>query len=77
MSLSLANFPTTTFIHKDGSNVHLGYQNTYIRMAANTSIAAGLYTLQYSKTGDTNNKYTAVPPLTIVVSNKLCKLATK
>lgn len=77
MSLTLANFLPYTFLHKTGADIHLGYQNTFIQIAANTSIAAGLYTLQYTKTGDTNNKYTAVPPLTIVVSNKLCKLTAK
>ncbi len=77
MSLSLTNYPALTFLHKNGANIHLGYQNTFLQIAANTSIAAGLYTLQYSKTGDTGNKYTAVPPLTIVVSNKLCKLTAK
>lgn len=77
MSLSLSNFGATDFIHKSGADIHLGYQNTYLQIAANTSIQAGLYTLQYTKTGDTNNKYTAVPPLTIVVSNKLCKLTAK
>lgn len=77
MSLILANYPVSSFIHKDGAQVHLGAQNTFLRIAASTGISAGLYTLQYNKTGDTNNKYTAAPPLTIVVSNKLCKLQAR
>lgn len=77
MELALISHPTTSFIHKDGTLVELGVQNAYLRIAASSAVAAGLYTLQYSKTGDTLNKYTAVPPLTIVVSNKQCKLVTK
>lgn len=77
MTLTLTSHPVTNFIHKDGTLVELGVQNTYYRIAANSSVSAGLYTLQYSKTGDTSNKYTGVPPLTVVVSNKQCKLTTK
>jgi hypothetical protein len=77
MTLALSNYLPTDFIHKDGTNVQLGYQNTYYRIAANTNIAAGLYTLQYTKTGDSTPKYTVVPPLTVVVSNALCKLSSR
>lgn len=79
MSVGITNQPALgNFLHKDGTNIKLGYQNTYLRLAASTTIQAGLYTLQYSKTGDaTTPKYTAVPPLTIVVSNKKCALATR
>ena len=77
MSLELNNYPATSFIHKDGASVRLGYQNAYLRLAASSAVQAGLYTLQYDKTGDSNNKYTEVPPLTIVVSNRLCALSTR
>lgn len=77
MSIAISNQVAGNFLHKDGTNIKLGYQNTYLRLAASTSVQAGLFTLQYSKTGDTNNKYTAVPPLTIVVSNTKCKLQTR
>ena len=78
MELTLTSHSDTDFIHKGGSIVQLGSQHTYIKMAANSNnIDAGLYTLQYTKTGDTFNEYTAVPPLTVVVSNKLCALETE
>lgn len=77
MSLTLNNYNPVDYLHKDGTNIHLGYQNTYYRIATSANVVAGLYTLQYSKTGDTNNKYTEAPPLTLVVSNALCKLSTK
>jgi hypothetical protein len=77
MSLNLYNYPVSSFIHKDGASVRLGYQNTFLRLAASSAVQAGLYTLQYTKTGDSNNKYTQIPPLTIVVSNRRCSLSTK
>lgn len=56
----------------------LGSTNGYFRLAANgSSTSAGLYTLQYSKSGDNNNEYTGIPPLTLVVSNKECELVTE
>ena len=77
MTLNLNNYLLTDYLHKDGTTVRLGYQNTYFRIATNASVVAGLYTLQYSKVGDVNNKYTEAPPLTLVVSNAICKLVTK
>ena len=58
MSLTLNNYNLVDYLHKDGTNIRLGYQNTYYRIATSSNVVAGLYTLQYSKTGDTNNKYT-------------------
>lgn len=46
-------------------------------MAANNIVSPGLYTLQFTKTGDPNNKYSAIPPLTLVVSTKKCSLVTE
>lgn len=46
MNLILNNHPISNFINKDnGGNIKLGYQNVYIRIAANVGVAAGLYTL--------------------------------
>ena len=74
--LTLATYDDTLFIHKDGSKIQLGHKNTYLQIAASATLDAGLYTLQYTKTGDLLNMYTAVPPLTVVVSNQKCELAT-
>jgi hypothetical protein len=52
--------------------------NGYLRLAANGDVTnAGLYTLQYTKSGDSNSEYTAIPPLTVVVSNKKCELVSE
>jgi hypothetical protein len=58
MNLNLNNYPVTSFIHKNGASVRLGYQNTFLRLSASSIVQAGLYTLQYTKTGDSNNRYT-------------------
>ncbi len=57
-------------------NINLGKSNAYFRIAANAVAQPGLYTLQFSKTGDDSNIYTAIPPLTLVVMNKKCTLTT-
>lgn len=55
----------------------LGKPTTYFQLAAkDTGTSPGLYTLQFTKTGDTNNAYTNIPPLTLVVQNTQCALTT-
>ena len=57
--------------------VTLGKPTAYFRLAANdTNVSPGLYTLLFNKNGDTNNEYTNVPPLTLVVQNTQCALTT-
>ena len=57
--------------------VTLGKPTSYFRLAAKDALTTpGLYTLQFSKTGDTNNAYTNIPPLTLVVQNTQCSLST-
>lgn len=58
MSLNLNNYNLVDYLHKDGTTIRLGYQNTYFRIATSANVVAGLYTLQYSKIGDNNTKYT-------------------
>ena len=77
MTLTLNSHSDTDFLHKDGSVVQLGSQHSYIRMAASDTLDAGLYTLQYDKSGDDLSEYTVIPPLTVVVSNKECELETE
>lgn len=60
----------------NGTNTTLGKTTAYFRIAAFTNTSAGLYTLEFDKTGDTNNVYTNIPPLTLVVQNTLCALTT-
>lgn len=45
-------------------------------MAGKPAVSPGKYILYFSKSGDTNNLYTNIPPLTIVVQNNLCSLVT-
>jgi hypothetical protein len=54
----------------------LGRPTAYFRFAAVGGTSTGLYILQFSKSGDTNNVYTNIPPLTLVVQNTLCALTT-
>ena len=55
----------------------LGKPTAYFRLAAiDNTTSPGLYTLQFTKSGDTNNVYTNIPPLTIVVQNTQCALTT-
>ena len=43
---------------------------------AGDSAPPGLYTLVFTKSGDTNSRYTTIPPLTLVVQSTLCSLTT-
>ena len=53
----------------------LGKPTAYFQLAAvDNSTSPGLYTLQFTKAGDTNNAYTNIPPLTLVVQNTKCSL---
>jgi len=45
-------------------------------MAGKATISPGKYILYFSKSGDTYNQYTNIPPLTLVVQNNLCALKT-
>jgi hypothetical protein len=49
--------------------VNLGTANAYFRLAGASSITPGLYNLGFTKTGDSNNYYTNIPPLTLVVQS--------
>jgi hypothetical protein len=76
MTLALTVY-TTSFLYLSNTlTVSLGKQNAYFSIAANTSTSPGLYTLTFSKTGDTNSLYTNIPPLTLVVQSTLCTLTT-
>jgi hypothetical protein len=59
------------------NTINLGYSTQYIRIAASSNVATGLYNLQFTKTGDTLNYYTEFPPLTVIVQNTKCSLSTK
>ena len=53
----------------------MGKPTAYFQLAAvDNSTSPGLYTLQFTKAGDTNNAYTNIPPLTLVVQNTKCSL---
>jgi hypothetical protein len=56
-------------------SVVLGKPLAYFRISG-ASAPPGLYTLVFTKSGDTNNRYTTIPPLTLVVQNTLCALTT-
>lgn len=76
LSLTLSNYAAGTFSFLGGSlSVVLGKPLAYFRIAGGT-VNPGLYTLVFSKSGDTNNQYTNIPPLTLVVQNTLCALTT-
>ena len=57
-------------------NVDLGAPNAYFKIAANYNALPGLYTLTFTKTGDTNRVYTNIPPLTLVIQSTKCQLNT-
>jgi len=57
-------------------NVNLGSSVAYFKIAANYSASPGLYTLKFSKTGDTKSVYTNIPPLSLVVQSTRCQLNT-
>lgn len=76
MTLALSNFVAGQFAFLGGGlNVGLGKQLAYFRMAG-SAVAPGLYTLKFSKTGDSSNIYTNIPPLTLVVQSNKCSLIT-
>jgi hypothetical protein len=76
MTLALSNFAAGQFAFLGGGlNVGLGKQLAYFRMAG-SAVAPGLYTLKFSKTGDSSNIYTNIPPLTLVVQSNKCSLTT-
>jgi hypothetical protein len=55
----------------------LGTISTLYRMVADPNLASPLlYTLQFSKANDTNNIYSIVPSLKVVVSTAQCILST-
>ena len=77
MTLSLSNYANTDFLSmKDNLKIDLGKSTAYFRIAAKQNLTPGLYSLQFNKAGDTASKYTAIPPLTLVVNNKKCSLVT-
>jgi hypothetical protein len=73
--LAISNYPTQ-FTMITSLTVSLGKPVAYFQLAAATTTPAGLYTLQFSKSGDTNSQYTNIPPLTVVVQNNQCTLTT-
>jgi len=76
LDLAVSNYPTE-FVPLTPLTVTLGKPTAYFRLAAkDATTAPGLYTLQFSKMGDTNNAYTNIPPLTLVVQNIQCSLKT-
>lgn len=77
MTLSLSNYAATDFLSmKDNFKIDLGKSIAYFRIAAKQNLTPGLYSLQFNKAGDTSSRYTAIPPLTLVVNNKKCSLVT-
>lgn len=76
LTLTLTNYGSTYFSFLGGSlAVVLGKPLAYFRIAG-AAAPAGLYTLVFTKSGDTNNQYTNIPPLTLVVQNTMCALST-
>jgi hypothetical protein len=59
------------------TTINIGYATQYLRIAASSTVATGLYNLQFTKTGDSGNYYTDFPPLTVIVQNTKCMLTTK
>ena len=74
LDLNISNFfPQFTALKP--LQVVLGKPTAYFQLAAvDNSTSPGLYTLQFTKAGDTNNAYTNIPPLTLVVQNTKCSL---
>ena len=74
LELVVSNYPTE-FVSLLPLTVILGKPIAYFRLAAkDATTSPGLYTLQFSKAGDTNSAYTNIPPLTLVVQNTKCAL---
>jgi hypothetical protein len=78
LTLTLSNYAATDFLTINGGFlISLGKSTAYFRIAARSNLTPGLYSLQFTKTGDTTSQYTAIPPLTLVVNNKKCSLTTE
>lgn len=77
MQLVVSNQNANDFVTLNPATIQLGTSAGHIRMAANSTVAPGLYTLQFTKNGDPGNEYSAIPPLTLVVSNRKCSLVTE
>lgn len=76
LQLTVSNYPTE-FVSLTPLTVTLGKPTAYFRLAAkDNNTLPGLYTLKFSKAGDTANSYTNIPPLTLVVQNTQCVLST-
>lgn len=71
------NTNPTYFISIDSSlTVNLGKPTSYFRLAATAAALPGLYTLLFTKSGDTDSVYTNIPPLTLVIQSGTCTLTT-
>jgi hypothetical protein len=77
LSFAISNQVTGNFLILPASTVNLGYTTSYIRIAALSTVATGLYSFQFTKSGDTNTHYTEFPPLNVIVQNTMCSLSTK
>jgi hypothetical protein len=77
LTLTVDNYPTDFVTMSVGFTIELGKQQGIFRIAANQGLSPGLYELQFTKTGDTNNKYTTIPPLSLVVNTQKCSLTTQ
>lgn len=76
LQLTISNY-ASKFLSLTSLTVTLGKPTAYFRLAAKDALTTpGLYTLQFSKSGDSNSAYTNVPPLTLVVQNTKCSLTT-
>lgn len=75
LQLAISNYPSL-FLTLTPLTVNLGKPTAYLMFAATAATSPGLYTLQFTKTGDSGNVYTNIPPLTLVVQSTLCSLAT-
>ena len=75
LQLAISNYPSL-FQTLNPLTVNLGKPTAYFMFAATNSTSPGLYTLQFTKTGDSNSVYTNIPPLTLVVQSTLCSLST-
>lgn len=58
LTFTINNQPAGSFIILPSNTISLGYSTQYIRIAASSSVATGLYNLQFTKTGDTAGYYT-------------------
>lgn len=81
LTLTLGNLDPNffSFLTNDitGSLIaYLGKSTGYFKMAGKPTVSPGKYILYFTKSGDVNSLYTNIPPLTIVVQNTLCSLAT-